>query len=73
VIAAGIGMVLLDQGAISRLDFGRTGGGRTPKDAIGIGGGDGRPPETTTIKKSRLADQRRSAICSTARRTAPST
>ena len=39
MIAAGIGVVLLDQGAIGRLDFGRTGGGRHPKDAIGIGGG----------------------------------
>ena len=53
MIAAGIGVVLLDQGAIGRLDFGSTGGGRHPKDAIGIGGGDGRPPETTTIKKPR--------------------
>ena len=53
VITAGIGMVLLDQGAIGRLDFSRTGGGRHPKDAIGIGGGDGSPPETTTIKKPR--------------------
>ena len=53
VIAAGIGVVLLDQGAIGRLDFGRSGGGRHPEHAIGIGGSDGRPPETTTIKKPR--------------------
>ena len=39
VIAAGIRVMLLDQGAIGRLDFGRTGGGRNPQHAIGIGGG----------------------------------
>jgi hypothetical protein len=45
VIPAGIGVMLLDQGAIGRLDLGRRGGGGNPQHAIGIGGGQSGLPQ----------------------------